>query len=71
MIEKSRDKMKGQMRNIIVVECKSTGINFIEDIINRGYNPIVLEPKITDTEEGKNTKKAFMRNMKESSTILT
>ena len=31
------------MRNIIVVDCLSTGINFIGDIINRGYNPIVLQ----------------------------
>ena len=33
------------MRNIIVVDCISTGIHFIGDIINRGYNPIVLELK--------------------------
>ena len=33
------------MENIIVVDCKSTGINYISDIINRGYNPIVLELK--------------------------
>ncbi|WP_296891427.1 ATP-grasp domain-containing protein [uncultured Methanobrevibacter sp.] len=33
------------MENIIVVDCISTGVNFIEDIINRGYNPIVLELK--------------------------
>ena len=45
------------MRNIIIVECISTGINYIEDIINRGYNPIVLEPKMIDTEEGKEYKK--------------
>ena len=45
------------MRNIIVVECISTGINYIEDIINRGYNPIVLEPKMVDTEEGEEYKK--------------
>ena len=41
------------MRNIIVVECISTGVNFIEDIINRGYNPVVLHLKIADTKEGK------------------
>ena len=40
------------MRNIIIVECISTGVNFIEDIINRGYKPIVLELKMIDTEEG-------------------
>ena len=45
------------MRNIIIVEWISTGINFIEDIINRGYNPIVLEPKMIDTEEGEEYKK--------------
>ena len=43
--------MNDEKRNIIVVECISTGINYIEDIINRGYNPIVLEPKMIDTEE--------------------
>ena len=36
------------MRNIIVVDCISTGIHFIGDIINRGYNPIVLELKPTE-----------------------
>ncbi len=41
------------MRNIIVVECISTGKNFIGDIINRGYNPIVLNLKDSNTEDGK------------------
>ena len=41
------------MRNIVIVECISTGINYIEDIINRGYNPVVLEPKRIDTEVGR------------------
>ena len=40
------------MRNIIVVDCVSTGRNFIEDIVNRGYNPIVLELQVVDSEEG-------------------
>lgn len=31
------------MRNIVVVDCQSTGINFIDDIYNRHYNPVVLE----------------------------
>lgn len=33
------------MKSIVIVDCKSTGLNFIEDIINRGYNPVVLELK--------------------------
>lgn len=41
------------MRNIIILDCISTGINFIEDIINRGYNPIVMHLKAPDTEEGR------------------
>ena len=41
------------MRNIIIVECISTGINFVEDIINRGYNPIALDLKVADTQEGR------------------
>ena len=31
------------MRNIIVVDCISSGTNYIEDIVNRGYNPVILE----------------------------
>lgn len=31
------------MRNIIVVDCISSGINYIEDIVNRGHHPIILE----------------------------
>ena len=60
MIRKDKkwsDSMENNKRNIIVVECISTGTNFIEDIINRGYNPIVLEAKIIDTEEGKKYQK--------------
>ena len=45
------------MRNIVIVECISTGINYIEDIINRGYNPVVLEPKRIDTEVGREYQK--------------
>ena len=40
------------MRNIILVHCTSSGKNFVEDIINRGYNPIVLELKASETEDG-------------------
>ena len=31
------------MRNIIIVEPGSTGYNFVEDIVRRGYNPVVLQ----------------------------
>lgn len=33
------------MRNIIIVEPGSTGYNFVEDIVRRGYNPIVMETR--------------------------
>ncbi|AMD17317.1 hypothetical protein TL18_04330 [Methanobrevibacter sp. YE315] len=38
--------------SIVIVECRSTGINFIEDIVNRGYRPVVLTPKYADSERG-------------------
>ena len=41
------------MKNIIIVECLSTGINYIQDIIDRNYNPIVLDTKNEDNEVGK------------------
>lgn len=41
------------MRNIIVVECISTGKNYIWDIINRDHNPVVLHLKDSDTGDGK------------------
>ena len=50
------------MRNIIVVECISTGTNYIEDIIHRGYNPIVLELKTVETEEGEEYKRMVYEN---------
>lgn len=40
------------MRNIMIVDCRSTGKNFIGDIITRGYNPVVLHLKNADTEAG-------------------
>ena len=33
------------MRNIIIVQCMSTGKNYVQDIIDRDCNPIVLEMK--------------------------
>ncbi|MCR5410741.1 MAG: ATP-grasp domain-containing protein, partial [Lachnospiraceae bacterium] len=36
------------MRNILIVDAFSTGVNFIEDIIMRGYKPIVLWSKRSD-----------------------
>ncbi len=38
------------MDNILIVECASTGINFIQDIVDRNYNPIVLDLKAEDNE---------------------
>ena len=43
-------------RNIIIVECKSTGLNFIEDIVNRGYNPVILDTNYADSEVGEKYK---------------
>ena len=31
------------MRNIIIVQCMSTGKNYVQDIIDRNCNPIILE----------------------------
>ena len=39
------------MRNIMVVDCKSTGINYIGDIVNRRYNPVVLQLKLVKGNE--------------------
>jgi biotin carboxylase len=41
------------MKNIIVVDCISSGVNYIEDIVNRGYRPVILElqPDEMDIEE--------------------
>ena len=32
-----------KMRNILIVDCASTGLNYIEDIVRRNYNPVILE----------------------------
>ena len=45
------------MRNIIIVQCTSTGKNYVQDIINRKCNPIVLELKV------KNDSKEAMENL--------
>lgn len=40
------------MRNIVIVQCASTGVNFVQDIIDRNYNPVVLEMRaFGDSEE--------------------
>ncbi|AMD17315.1 hypothetical protein TL18_04320 [Methanobrevibacter sp. YE315] len=45
------------MRNIVIVDPASTGINFIQDVINRNYNPIGLELNVIDDEEHMEYKK--------------
>lgn len=39
------------MDNIIIVECISSGKNFIKDIVRRNYNPIVLEQKFKNATD--------------------
>ncbi len=40
------------MRNIIVVQCSSTGTNYIQDITDRNCNPVILEMNtLSDSEE--------------------
>ncbi|MCQ2977590.1 MAG: ATP-grasp domain-containing protein [archaeon] len=34
------------MRHIVIVDCDSTGRNFIDDIVRKNYNPVVLESKL-------------------------
>lgn len=50
------------MRNIVIVEAVSTGINFIEDVVNRGFNPVVLQTKVPETEDGR----VYLKMIKES-----
>lgn len=44
------------MRNIVVVEAASTGYNYIRDIVNRNFNPIILDMKDDGSEESKQYK---------------
>lgn len=41
------------MRNIVIVEAISTGYNFIRDIVNRNYRPIILDMNVKATEDNK------------------
>jgi hypothetical protein len=43
------------MRNIIIVQCMSTGKNYVQDIIDRNCNPMVLEMKPFDDSEDART----------------
>ena len=48
------------MRNIIIVECMSTGLNFIKDSLKNNCNPIILKTKLEDTEDSKKYDDLFM-----------
>ena len=54
------------MKNIIIVECASTGVNYIQDAIDRNYNPIVLQTKIGTSEE----EKIYNQMVKESLKLI-
>ncbi len=38
-------------RNIVICEYISTGFNYIDDALARGYEPVLLESQIAGTEE--------------------
>ena len=46
------------MKDIIIVDCISSGVNFIRDILNMGYNPVILELKPNSDDV-----KAYKENM--------
>lgn len=37
-------------RNIVICEYISTGFNYIDDTLARGYEPVLLESQIAGTE---------------------
>lgn len=56
------------MRNIVVVEAISTGYNLIEDIVQRGYNPIVVN--VRNTAGVYNSHRDIYKNLKHLSTVV-
>ena len=49
-------------KNIIIVEILSTGINYVDDALARGYQPVVLEALYPGTKKkGLNSKKRSTR----------
>ena len=56
------------MRNIIIVEAVSTGYNYVEDVIQRGFRPVLMECKEEDSPEVEVMRKgsyALFRHMPE------
>ena len=56
------------MRNIVVVEAISTGYNLIEDIVQRGYNPVVLNTR--DTAGVYNSHRDIYKSLKHLNTVV-
>ena len=56
------------MRNIVIVEAISTGYNLIEDIVQRGYNPIVVN--VRDTSGVYNSHREIFKDHKHLSTVV-
>lgn len=38
-------------RKIVVVECMSTGVNYVEDLIKRGFEPVIVDAQDVGTAE--------------------
>ena len=45
--------------NIVIVECVSSGKNFVQDCINRNYSPIALQSKVGDSKEEEGYRKSM------------
>lgn len=51
-------------KNIIVVEVLSTGFNYVDDILVRGYQPVVLEAAYPGTEEDRAQFRAMQEDVR-------
>ncbi len=40
-------------QNIVIVHCASTGVNYVDDIRSRGYEPVIVKVDYAGTEEDK------------------
>ena len=58
------------VRNIVIVEAISTGYNFVEDAVRRGYNPIVLEYETEGSDDYDSVRKESHENYYRQPTII-
>ncbi len=58
------------MKNIVIVDALSTGFNYVDDVVKRGYNPVIVESGMLTGSNDNAVAKELYKQMKVTPVII-